>query len=189
MPGAFEVTPRLHRDERGSFHEWFRADRLAELTGQRFELAQANASVSAAGTLRGIHFSQPPPGQAKYVTCLRGAVLDVVVDLRVGSPTFGGWDSVLLDDTDRRAVFLAADLGHAFLALEDDSVVSYLCSTLYDPERERTVDPTDPDIAIAWPETGRDGRPLRRRLSERDQAAPGLAAARDQGLLPRYLDQ
>ena len=104
--------------------------------GHRLDLQQANCSVSAAGVLRGIHFADVPPGQAKYVTCVKGAVLDVAIDVRVGSPTFGTWDAVLLDDVDRRAVYLSEGLGHAFLSLEDDSTVLYLCSTGYSPGRE-----------------------------------------------------
>jgi dTDP-4-dehydrorhamnose 3,5-epimerase len=91
IQGAFEVTPQVHGDPRGEFLEWFRADRFTEATGHPFTLAQANASVSSAGTLRGIHFAQLPPSQAKWVTCLQGAILDVVVDIRVGSPTYAEW--------------------------------------------------------------------------------------------------
>ena len=115
-----------------------------EHAGHDLDLAQANCSVSAAGVLRGIHFSDVPPGQAKYVTCVRGAALDVVVDIRVGSPTFGQWDSVLLDDVDRREIYLAEGLGHAFMALEDDTTIVYLCSTGYAPGREHGVRPARP---------------------------------------------
>ena len=103
-------------------------------------MAQANCSVSAAGVLRGLHFSELPPSQAKYVTCVSGAVFDVVVDIRVGSPTYGQWDSVRLDDRDRRSVYLSEGLAHGFMALEDDSTVMYLCSTPYAPE-PRAHDP------------------------------------------------
>lgn len=188
VPGAWEMTPRRFGDDRGVFLEWFRAEAFEEAVGHRLDLSQANCSVSAAGVLRGIHFADVPPGQAKYVTCARGAVLDVVVDLRVGSPTFGAWDSVLLDDVDRRAIYLSEGLGHAFLSLEDDSTVVYLCSTGYAPGREHGVDPLDPAIGIDWPTQGRDGRPLSYRLSEKDQEAPGLQAALDAGLLPRLDD-
>lgn len=189
LPGAFEITPVVHGDERGTFHEWFRADVLDGLTGGGFavhgdRIAQANCSVSVAGTLRGIHFAQVPPGQAKYVTCLVGAVLDVVVDLRTGSATYGRWDSVLLDDVDRRCVYVPEGLGHAFLALADGSLVSYLVSTAFDPAREHTIDPLDPAIGIEWPTTDLRGRPLELRLSDRDRTAPSLAAVREQGLLP-----
>ena len=98
------------------------------MTGHAFDMRQANCSVSAAGVLRGLHFAQLPPSQAKYVTCVKGSVFDVVVDIRVGSPTYGRWDSVLLDDVDRRSVYLSEGLAHGFLALQDDSTVMYLCS-------------------------------------------------------------
>jgi dTDP-4-dehydrorhamnose 3,5-epimerase len=186
VSGAFEVSPQVHGDARGAFLEWFRADRFEDATGHRFTLAQANASVSAAGTLRGIHFAQLPPGQAKWVTCLRGAVLDVVVDIRTGSATFGQWDSVTLDDADRRAIYLSEGLGHAFMALEDASVVSYLCSAPYAPGREHGVHPLDPDVGITWPSTGRDGTALQPILSDKDAAAPSLAEAQEAGLLPAY---
>jgi dTDP-4-dehydrorhamnose 3,5-epimerase len=186
IAGAFEVTPQVHGDDRGAFLEWFRADRFAEATGHRFTLAQANASVSAAGTLRGIHFAQLPPSQAKWVTCLRGAVLDVVVDIRVGSPSYGAWETVELDDVDRRAVYLSEGLGHAFMSLEDDSVVTYLCSAPYAPGREHGVHPLDPAIGVSWPTRTRDGRPLEPLLSPKDAEAPTLAAAEAQGLLPSH---
>ena len=146
MPGAYEVVPAVHADGRGAFLEWFRADRFHEATGHAFTLAQANASVSAAGTLRGVHFADLPPSQAKWVTCLHGAVLDVVVDIRVGSPTYGKWDAVRLDDAEHRAVYLSEGLGHAFMALEDASVVSYLCSAPYAPGREHGINPLDPRL-------------------------------------------
>lgn len=187
--GAFEITPVVHGDDRGSFHEWYRADVLDGLTGGGFAehsaaIAQANCSVSQAGTIRGIHFAQVPPGQAKYVTCFAGAVLDVVVDLRTGSPTYGQWDSVLLDDRDRRAIYIPEGLGHGFMALADRSLVSYLVSTGFDPEREHGVHPFDPEIGIAWPSFGRDGQRLEPILSDKDRAAPSLAEVRAAGLLP-----
>ena len=188
VAGAHEIVPTVHGDDRGRFHEWFRADVLRELTGHTFSLhsdsiAQANASLSRAGTLRGIHFAQVPPGQAKYVTCFAGAVLDVVVDLRPDSPTFGHWDSVLLDDVDHRCIWIPEGLGHAFLALDDDSLVSYLCSTGYAPGREHTITPFDTTIGIDWPTEDRHGRPLTYHLSERDRAAQTLTEARAAGIL------
>ncbi|MEU7758238.1 MULTISPECIES: dTDP-4-dehydrorhamnose 3,5-epimerase family protein [Micromonospora] len=179
IEGAWEVTPRLHGDPRGLFLEWYRFDRLAEAVGHPLRLAQGNLSVSARDVVRGIHFADVPPGQAKYVTCVRGAVLDVVVDVRVGSPTYGRWEAVRLDDTDRRAVYLAEGLGHGFCALTDDATLSYLCSATYNPAAEHTVHPLDPDLRIDWPAA----TPL---LSERDASAPRLAEARAAGLLPGY---
>jgi dTDP-4-dehydrorhamnose 3,5-epimerase len=180
VPGALEITPRQFGDDRGTFLEWFKDAAFAAAVGHDLSLAQANCSVSRRGVLRGIHYADVPPGQAKYVTCVRGAVLDVAVDIRVGSPTFGAWDSVLLDTTDRRAIYLAEGLGHAFLSLEDESTVVYLCSTGYAPEREHEIHPLDPAIGIAWPP---DVAPL---LSPKDAAAPTLAEAREAGRLPEW---
>ncbi len=188
VPGAWEITPKQFGDPRGVFLEWFKDAPFADAVGHPLTLSQGNCSVSAAGVLRGIHFADVPPGQAKYVTCARGAVLDVAVDIRVGSRTFGQWDSVLLDDVSRRAIYLSEGLGHAFLSLEDDSTVLYLCSTGYSAGREHGIHPLDPDVGIAWPTQGRDGRPLTPLLSEKDQAAPGLAAASVSGLLPAQAD-
>jgi dTDP-4-dehydrorhamnose 3,5-epimerase len=188
VPGAWEITPVQHGDPRGVFLEWFQGVPFAENVGHRFGLAQANMSVSAAGVLRGIHFADVPPGQAKYVTCPKGAVLDVVVDIRVGSPTFGRWDTVLLDDVDRRAIYLSEGLGHAFCSLEDDSTVVYLCSTPYAPGREHGVHPLDPAVGIEWPTVARDGSPITHQLSAKDTSAPTLAEAAEQGLLPRWED-
>ncbi|MEJ5913403.1 dTDP-4-dehydrorhamnose 3,5-epimerase family protein [Pseudokineococcus sp. 1T1Z-3] len=184
IEGAFVVRPTQHRDARGVFMEWFTESAFAEQTGHPLGLAQANCSVSAAGVVRGIHFADVPPGQAKYVFCASGAVLDVIVDIRVGSPTFGRWSSVLLDDVDRCAVYLSEGLGHAFMSLAEGSTVVYLCSEGYSPGREHGIDPRDADLAITWPTTGRDGEPLEPLLSEKDTAAPTLAQAREQGLLP-----
>ncbi|MEI7913432.1 MAG: dTDP-4-dehydrorhamnose 3,5-epimerase [Mycobacteriaceae bacterium] len=179
VPGAFEITPQVHGDTRGAFFEWFTESGFAEMTGGRFDTRQANCSVSSAGALRGLHFAQVPPGQAKYITCVRGSVFDVAVDIRVGSPTFGQWDAVVLDDTAHRSVFLTEGLAHGFLALQDESTVMYLCSTPYAPQREHTVCPTDPAIGISWP------LPEERwALSERDAAAPSLEEVRAAGLLP-----
>lgn len=180
VPGAWEITPKLHADSRGLLFEWFTDAGFTDFTGHRFDMRQANCSVSAAGVLRGVHFAQLPPSQAKYVTCVRGAVFDVVVDIREGSPTFGQWDSVLLDDVDHRSMYLSEGLGHAFLALEDNSTVMYMCSAPYAPQREHTIRATD--LGIEWP----DGTELI--LSDRDAAAPTLDEVRAAGLLPTWED-
>ncbi|WP_199253874.1 dTDP-4-dehydrorhamnose 3,5-epimerase [Mycolicibacterium mengxianglii] len=181
IPGAWEITPTLHHDGRGSFFEWFTEQEFSAATGQRFDLRQANCSVSAAGVLRGLHFAQLPPSQAKYVTCVYGAVFDVVVDIRVDSPTFGLWDAVLLDDKDRRSIYLSEGLGHAFLALQDDSTVMYLCSAEYAPQREHTISPLDPALGIEWPVAGSELV-----LSDRDRHAMSLDEARAAGILPTW---
>jgi dTDP-4-dehydrorhamnose 3,5-epimerase len=182
VPDSFEITPRQHPDDRGTFLEWFKAEVFEQETGHRLGLGQANCSVSRRGVLRGVHFSDVPPGQAKYVTCFVGQVLDVVVDLRVGSPTFAAVDAVLLDDEDRRAVYLAEGLGHAFLVLSETATVAYLCSTPYAPAREHGLNPLDPDLDLPWPG---EVTPV---LSPKDADAPGLERATKDGLLPRYDD-
>ncbi|MGN5636190.1 dTDP-4-dehydrorhamnose 3,5-epimerase [Streptomyces sp. AC154] len=182
IPGAWVHEPEVLTDGRGSFHEWFRASDLDAAQGHPLGLAQANFSSSARGTLRGIHFADVPPGQAKYVKCVRGAVLDVIVDIRAGSPTYKRWEGVRLDDSGHRSVYLAEGLGHAFMALTDDACVLYLCSEGYAPAREHGIDPLDPELAIDWP---LDVAPL---LSGKDAAAPSLAEAEEQGLLPSYAE-
>jgi dTDP-4-dehydrorhamnose 3,5-epimerase len=182
IEGAWEVTPRQFRDERGVFLESFRADHLAEHVGHRLRIEQTNTSVSSRGTVRGVHFADVPPSQAKYVTAVAGSFLDVIVDIRTGSPTFGQWDSVLLDTVDRRSVYLSEGLGHAICALEDDSTVTYLCSSVYSPTREHGIHPLDPELGLVFPGG------LEPLLSPKDAAAPTLSQAREQGLLPRYDD-
>jgi dTDP-4-dehydrorhamnose 3,5-epimerase len=181
VPGGWEITPQVHRDDRGTFTEWFTEGAFAAMSGHRFDLRQANCSVSAAGVLRGLHFAQLPPGQAKYVTCAQGSVFEVVVDIRVGSPTYGQWDSVLLDDVHGRSTYISEGLAHGFLALQDQSTVMYLCSAPYAPQREHTIAATDPAIGIEWPLPA-----AQLLLSGRDASAPSLAEVRESGLLPTW---
>lgn len=183
IAGSFEITPQQFADDRGVFLEWYRFDKLGEVVGHPLDLRQANTSVSKRGVVRGIHFADVPRGQAKYVTATRGAVLDYVIDIRVGSPTFGQWDSVLLDDKDFRAIYIAEGLGHAFVALTDDATVSYLVSDVFSAPREHGINPLDPQIGLVFPPEA--GEPL---LSPKDLLAPGLAAAAEAGLLPLWGD-
>jgi dTDP-4-dehydrorhamnose 3,5-epimerase len=185
IDGAWVYTPQLHRDDRGHFLEVFRGAEFAAALGHRLDVAQVNCSVSRRGVIRGIHYCDVPPGQAKYVSCVSGAILDVIVDLRADSPAFGQWEAVRLDDADHRAVFLSEGLGHAFMALTDEATVMYLCSTPYAPGREHGVHPLDPALEIAWPLDQAGGAPV---LSEKDAAAPTLAEALRTGRLPRYED-
>jgi dTDP-4-dehydrorhamnose 3,5-epimerase len=143
-------------------------------------VAQTNHSISSRGAIRGVHFADVPPSQAKYVYCPRGALLDVVVDIRVGSPTFGQWDAVRLDPKECHALFVPEGVGHAFVALEDDTVMNYLCSEGYNPSRERGINPLDPALDLPWPEG------LEQQLSAKDLDAPTLAEAEAAGILPRY---
>jgi dTDP-4-dehydrorhamnose 3,5-epimerase len=182
VSGAWSFTPKQWPDPRGVFLEWYKAGPVEQAVGHPLDVQQANHSVSSRGTLRGVHFADVPPSQAKYVYCTRGAVLDVVVDIRVGSPTFGASDSVLLDADDRRAVYLSEGLGHAFLALSDDTNITYLVSAPYAPAREHGISPLDPALGLPWPDD------VELLLSDKDAAAPTLAQAREQGLLPGYAD-
>jgi 5-epimerase len=180
VSGAFEFCPAVFPDNRGLFVAPFSEAAFVEAVGHSLQVAQSNHSVSRRGVVRGVHFADVPPGQAKYVYCPRGALLDIVIDVRVGSPTFAEFDVVRLDDSEYRAVYLAEGLGHAFVALEDDTVLSYLCSTPYDPAAEHTIDPLDPALRLPWPEG------LEPVLSERDRAAPSLADLVAADLLPSY---
>jgi dTDP-4-dehydrorhamnose 3,5-epimerase len=181
IPDAYEITPTQISDDRGIFLEWYRFDLLAEAIGHSLDLRQANTSVSRRGVVRGVHFADVPRGQAKYVTVSHGAVLDFAVDIRVGSPTFGQWDSVLLDTVDRRAIYLSEGLGHAFVALTDDATVSYLVSDTYRPGAEHGINPLDEGMALSYPPEA--GELV---LSPKDTDAPGLHAAAEAGLLPEW---
>lgn len=180
IAGAFSFTPSIHHDSRGSFHEYFRGAEFCGDLGYQFSLSQVNCSVSRRGVIRGIHFTAVPPGQAKYVMCVSGAITDVVVDLRTGSPTYRAWEAVRLDDENRSALFLAEGLGHGFVSLTEEATVLYLCSTPYAPGIEHGVHPLDPAIGIDWP---LDGDAI---LSAKDAAAPKLADAEQANMLPSY---
>ena len=181
IPDAWEFTPTQHRDDRGVFLEYYRFEQLEEKIGHALTLRQGNTSVSVKGVARGIHYALVPPGQAKYVTATRGAFIDYIIDLRVGSPTFGTWDSVVIDDVDRRAVYLAEGLGHAIVSLTDQSTVSYLVSEVFNPTRELGINVLDPEIGLVFPPE--IGEPL---LSPKDLEAPSLAEALASGILPTW---
>ena len=179
---VFEFTPRVFPDDRGEFVAPYQEEPFVKAIGHPMKLAQSNHSRSRRGSVRGLHYADVPPGQAKYVYCPRGSALDVVVDIRVGSPTFGTWDVAVLDPVSFRAVYIPEGIGHAFVALEDDTVISYLCSTPYNPAAEHGINPLDPALGLPWPA---DIEPL---LSEKDTAAPTLAEAEAAGMLPAYAD-
>ena len=183
IPDSYEITPKQFGDDRGVFLEWYRFDKLEETLGHRLDLAQANTSVSKRGSVRGIHFADVPPSQAKYVSAIHGAVLDYIIDIRVGSPTFGQWDSVLLDDTERKAVYIAEGLGHCFVALTDNATVSYLVNSTFSPGHEHGINPLDKEVGLVFPPEA--GELL---LSPKDTDAPGLSAAAAAGLLPSWDD-
>ena len=183
VPDSYEITPVQRADDRGVFLEWYRFDELAEVVGHPLDLRQANLSVSKKGVVRGIHFADIPLGQAKYVTVAHGAVLDFVVDIRVGSPTFGEWDTVRLDDVDRRAIYIAEGLGHAFVALTPDATVSYLVTDTYNATKEHGINPLDARVGLVFPDEAAELI-----LSPKDTNAPSLDEAAASGLLPAYDD-
>ncbi|RJQ80987.1 dTDP-4-keto-6-deoxy-D-glucose epimerase [Pseudonocardiaceae bacterium YIM PH 21723] len=183
IPGAYEFVPPVFPDSRGRFVAPFQQAEFEKHLGFSLNVAQMNHSVSAKGVVRGMHFAEVPAGQSKYVSCLRGALLDVIVDIRVGSPTFGQWVTVLLDAQEYRSVYIAEGLGHGFVALEDDTAINYLCSTPFNPKVEHGFSPFDPELALPWDEFLDGGEPI---VSDKDRAAPTLAEAREAGLLPDY---
>lgn len=180
IKGAWLLESRVFADERGTFSEWFKSSSLSEQTGEIFEPLQANVSVSNAGVIRGIHFSLAPSGQAKLVTVMNGSIMDVAIDVRVGSPTFGNFETVILKAGDGRALFLQSDLAHAFQALENNTTVSYLVSSEYSPTDEKEISPLCSTLNIGW------STDLPRVLSEKDRAAPDTDQQLSRGLLPIF---
>lgn len=182
LEGLWLFTPVLRPDDRGVFLESFKQSTFAEAVGHLLDLQQANISVSKRGTIRGVHFAQVPPGQAKYVQCISGRILDIAVDIRVGSPTFGQHVAVELDDQTRQGFYLSEGFGHAFCALSESATVNYLCSEPYAPTREFGIHPLDATLDLPWP------KDIDASLSPKDDAAPTLTEAQAQGLLPTYTD-
>ncbi|MGH3686455.1 MAG: dTDP-4-dehydrorhamnose 3,5-epimerase family protein [Pseudonocardiaceae bacterium] len=180
IPNAYRITMEPIPDRRGVFYENWRQSAFTEATGYPLTVGQVNYSVSQKNTIRGIHGTITPPGQAKLVTCVRGAALDVCVDLRVGSPTFGKYEITLQEAESGVSVYFADGLGHAFLALTDDTCINYICSTEYVHGTMVDIQAFDPVIGIPWDLTG---EPI---MSDKDRAAPILAEAAAAGLLPTY---
>jgi dTDP-4-dehydrorhamnose 3,5-epimerase len=171
LDGLVLLEPKVHGDARGFFTETFRAD-VAREHGIPTDFVQDNHSRSRRGTLRGIHF-QTHPGQAKLVRVARGRVLDVVVDLRRGSPTFGQWEGVELDDETGRTLFIPVGFGHGFLVLSDVADFVYKCTNYYDAATEAGIRFDDPDVGVEWPAD------VELLYSERDATAPTLADVAD----------
>ena len=179
IEGAWLAESPVWRDDRGFFREWFKAEDVRSASGQDFGIEQANISVSSAGTLRGIHYSIAPRGQAKWITCVSGAIKDVIVDIRPDSKSFGQWVEVELRGDSGKAVLISEGLGHGFVALEDNTAVAYLVSTPFSPNDEFEINPLDQKIAINW---GLDLNFLK--ISEKDRNAPTLEERLAGGKLP-----
>lgn len=180
IPDAYLIVPEPIVDSRGVFYEAIRGEALRRITGHELAIRQVNYSVSRRNTVRGIHGTTLPPGQAKLVTCVRGAALDIAVDIRVGSPTFGHYAVTRQDAGSGTAVYLPDGIGHAFQALTDDTCMCYLCSEEYVPGTMIDIDALDPDLALPWELTGPAIRSIK------DAAAPALSEAAAAGLLPTY---
>jgi dTDP-4-dehydrorhamnose 3,5-epimerase len=183
IEGSWVFTPQKFDDDRGSFHEVFKLSSISEALGIDFQVKQVNQSVSKAGVIRGIHWADVPPGQAKYVFCPRGSIWDIVVDIRVGSPTFGKWDAEVISEQNSKAILIQEGLGHVFLALEDNTVVNYLCSEPYRPSAEHEINPLDAKIGIPFSDKWSSSEFL---TSPKDTDAYSLAEAKEKGLLPNY---
>lgn len=176
IAGAWVGVSKIHVDDRGLFREWYKASDFTSSSGIEFKIAQANSSISKKNVIRGIHFSTSKVGQAKWVTCTAGKILDVIVDLRPNSPTFKKWVSIEISSVGGESIYIPGGCGHAFLALENDSVVTYLLSSEYSVLHEHAINFEDPDIAIDWPGIGF-------LVSDKDRLAPKLADTFDRGIL------
>jgi dTDP-4-dehydrorhamnose 3,5-epimerase len=171
FPGAWVHNPTRHSDDRGHFEEQFKLSEVQPLLGHPFEVRQVNKSQSSRGVLRGIHFTESITGQAKYVSCPKGSILDFVVDLDLSSPTYGQWDSVLLSAENGKSVLISEKLGHAFLSLESDTTVQYLCSSEYDPSTDSSYSIFSENLAIDLHQIAKDYGIDHLVLSDRDKHA------------------
>jgi dTDP-4-dehydrorhamnose 3,5-epimerase len=179
IKGVWLAESPVWRDDRGFFREWFKGEEIKNVTGRDFEVEQANISLSSTGALRGIHYSTAPQGQAKWITCVSGSIQDVIIDIRPNSPTFGKWIDVELSGDFGNAIFISEGLGHAFLALQDNTSVAYLASSPFSPTNEFEINPLDERIGIKW---GMDLSLLK--ISEKDKNAPNLSERLKNGELP-----
>jgi dTDP-4-dehydrorhamnose 3,5-epimerase len=180
IDGVWLAESSVWSDERGYFREWFKSADVNRAIGRHFGIEQANISFSSRGTLRGIHFSIAPRGQAKWITCVSGSIKDVIVDIQPNSKTFGQWIEVKLTGDSGKSVFISEGLGHGFVALEDNTAVAYLVSTPFSPSDEFEINPLDEKIGINW---GFDLNELK--ISEKDKSAPTLAERLAEGKLPK----
>ena len=179
ISGSWKIEFQKFEDNRGFFYESFKAEEFPKLIGRNFDIKQTNTSSSSKGSVRGIHYALVPPSQAKLVQCQRGSIKDYVIDIRIGSPTFGQFEAIDLDEGSASAIFIEEGLAHAFVALENNTIVTYYVSEKYNPEREKGINPFDKTLNILWPE-------IDLILSEKDKAATSLEQAKSQGILTTY---
>jgi dTDP-4-dehydrorhamnose 3,5-epimerase len=150
IEGVWLHTPEVWPDERGTFHEVFKLSQISEQLGRDFQVKQVNQSTSAAGVIRGIHWTDGPEGQAKYLSCPKGSLWDVVVDLRPSSRTYGQWDARMLSEANGQSLLISEGIGHAFLALEEGTVANYLCTSEFNPDADKTINPMDSNLSIGF---------------------------------------
>ena len=179
---AWLAESAVLRDNRGSFTEWFKFDDFSNTSGIEFSTKQANFSISDKGVIRGIHYSLSPDGQAKWIKCVAGSVIDFVVDIRPNSSNFMKVIEIDLNASDGKAVFIGPGLGHGFISLEDHSAVSYLLSSPYSPNYEFEINPLDEELKINWHLNLVDDIGIIR--SPKDAQAPSIRERMDQGKLP-----
>ena len=179
ISGSWKIEFQKFEDNRGFFYESFKAEEFPKLIGRNFDIKQTNTSSSSKGSVRGIHYALVPRSQAKLVQCQRGSIKDYVIDIRVGSPTFGRFEEIELNENSASAVFIEEGLAHAFVALENQTVVTYFVTEKYNPEREKGINPFDKTLNVKWPD-------IELILSEKDKQAISLEEAKNQGLLPTF---
>lgn len=184
ISGCWLFKPTRHTDSRGYFQETFKHSALVDATGIDFEVKQANQSLSEAGVVRGIHWADVPPGQAKYVSVASGEIVDFIIDLRTNSPTFREWQAIPLSAQNANVVVIGNGIGHAFLSLQDDTIVTYLCSEEYSPATERTLNPLDPNIGIPFGDFAGNVANQILSFSPKDENAPSLQELMKTGILP-----
>jgi dTDP-4-dehydrorhamnose 3,5-epimerase len=180
IDGAWLAESPIWNDDRGFFREWFKSAGVQATTGIEFSIQQANISQSSRDVIRGIHYSLAPAGQSKWITCVSGAIKDVIVDIRPNSQTYGKWEEVELNDKSGKAVFISEGLGHGFLTLQNNTTVAYLLSTPYSEADEYELNPFDSEISINWGIKIEDAK-----ISTKDLNAPSLETLRKIGKLPK----
>ena len=179
ISGSWIIEFQKFEDNRGYFYESFKEEDFQKQIGRQLSIKQTNTSSSSKGSVRGIHFAIVPPSQAKLIQCQRGSIIDYVIDIRVGSPTFGEFEKIELSENSPTAIFIEEGLAHAFVALENNTLVTYYVSEKFNSERERGINPFDKTLNVKWPD-------IELILSEKDKEAISLEESKNQGLLPSF---
>jgi dTDP-4-dehydrorhamnose 3,5-epimerase len=179
ISGSWLIEFQKFEDNRGYFYESFKEEDFQKQIGRQLSIKQTNTSSSSKGSVRGIHYALVPPSQAKLVQCQRGSIKDYVIDIRVGSPTFGKFEEIELSESSPTAIFIEEGLAHAFVALENNTIVTYYVNEKFNPEREKGINPFDKTLNVQWPD-------LELILSEKDKSAISLDEAKSQEILPLF---